>query len=157
MAVSTVNIISTLNDLIETCKDGERGFRQAADAVKDSNMQTLFREYARQRSEFASRLQRQVSRLGHELEQPGSVTAAVHRGWMGLKAALSGGGEAILDECERGEDSAVEAYRGALEKNLPSGIQAIVQRQYEQVQRAHTRVRELRDRGEVKTLKGYGD
>ena len=28
--------ISTLNSLIETLKDGQEGFRQAAEAVKDS-------------------------------------------------------------------------------------------------------------------------
>ena len=46
-------IISTINDLIETLKDGQKGFKQAAGAVKDSNLKSLFNEYAMQRSRFA--------------------------------------------------------------------------------------------------------
>src|SRR5687767_14575940 len=34
--------ISLLNDLIETCRDGAEGFRQAQKDTKDSDLQTLF-------------------------------------------------------------------------------------------------------------------
>jgi uncharacterized protein (TIGR02284 family) len=44
------NVISTLNNLIETCKDGQNGFQTAAEGVKRSDLKSLFAEYALQRS-----------------------------------------------------------------------------------------------------------
>jgi hypothetical protein len=57
-------IISTINGLIETLKDGQEGFRQASDAVKDSQLETLFSEYSLQRSKFAGELQNEAIILG---------------------------------------------------------------------------------------------
>ena len=39
--------ISTINDLIETLKDGQEGFRQAAEAVEDPKLKSVFNEYSR--------------------------------------------------------------------------------------------------------------
>ena len=58
------NPVSTLNNLIETCKDGEDGFRAAADGVKDSNLRTLFLTYSQQRAQFAAELQNEVRLRG---------------------------------------------------------------------------------------------
>src|SRR5947209_11790361 len=107
MAESTKDFTSTLNNLIETCKDGEQGYRDSAEGVQRSDLRELFNEYARLRTQFASELQTQVSRLGGDPEKSGSVAGSMHRGWINLKAALTGKDDhAILAECERGEDSA---------------------------------------------------
>ena len=45
--------ISTINDLIETLKDGQEGFRQAAEAVEDPKLKSVFNEYSLQRARFA--------------------------------------------------------------------------------------------------------
>ena len=37
MTLDTKEVISTLNDLIETCKDGEKGFRVCAEDVPGPN------------------------------------------------------------------------------------------------------------------------
>ena len=36
------NIVTILKELVETCKDGERGFRTAAEAVPNEELATLF-------------------------------------------------------------------------------------------------------------------
>lgn len=41
MEVSVDETISTLNSLIETCKDGEEGFQEAAQGVKDPELESL--------------------------------------------------------------------------------------------------------------------
>lgn len=70
----------------------------------------------------------------------------MHRGWINLKAAVSGGDEdAILDEGERGEDSAVEEFHKGAENDLPPALQDIVLRQYAEIKAAHERIRDLRD------------
>ena len=149
MAESTTDYVSTLNDLIQTCKDGEEGFRDAAEHIERQDLRSIFNEYSRQRSQFAAELQTVVSRIGGDPEKSGSVGASLHRGWMNLKSALTGRDDhAILAECERGEDAAVRNYQDALAHDLPSDIRSSVEEQYRQVLEAHNRVKSLRDTSE---------
>src|SRR3954471_23457549 len=94
-------IISTINGLIETLKDGQEGFRQASEAVKDSMLKSLFSEYSLQRAKFAGELQNEVIRsLGESKpEESSSAAGAMHRAWINLKGALTSGDDhAILAE-----------------------------------------------------------
>jgi uncharacterized protein (TIGR02284 family) len=146
MATTTKSISALLNGLIETCKDGQHGFRTAADDVKNPALQSLFNELSMERGRFIAELEHLVRSVGEDVEQTGSVAGAMHRAWIDLKSALSSGSEhAVLAECERGEDSAVSEYREALEHELPVTIRNVLQQQYYSVQQAHDRVRELRD------------
>lgn len=137
--------ISVLNNLIETCKDGQDGFKTAAEGVNRSELKTLFYEYSQQRASFAAELQNEVRRLGGDPEKTGSTAAALHRGWIDIKSAVTGRDDsAVISECERGEDAAVRNYRDALaDQNLPADLRTVVERQYAAVQEAHDRVRAL--------------
>ena len=144
MAVGNDDTISTLNNLIETCKDGQDGFRSAAGGVRDGELKTLFHTYSQQRAQFAAELQGEVRRLGGDPEKTGSTAAALHRGWINIKSAVTGEDEgAIVSECERGEDSAVRNYEEALRRDLPSDVRSIIERQFGQVKEAHDRIRGL--------------
>ena len=135
---SDAEVVSTLNGLIETCRDGQGGFRTAAEGVRSAELRELFHGYAGQRAGFAGELQDEVRRLGGDPEREGSIVGSLHRGWMGLRAALEGGDErAILSECERGEDAALEAYRAALDRDMPAGVRSMVERQFAEVKEAH--------------------
>jgi uncharacterized protein (TIGR02284 family) len=123
--------ISVLNDLIETCKDGANGFRTAADAVRSPEAKALFTSRVPIIEHAAAELQAEVRRLGGEPETSGTVAASVHRGWINLKAAVTGKDEAaIITECERGEQLAAKNYEDALKKDLPADVRALVERQY---------------------------
>jgi uncharacterized protein (TIGR02284 family) len=151
--IDTDEIRSTLNNLIETLKDGEQGFRDSADKLRNSDYAASFRLIGSERSAAASELQSEVARLGGKPETSGSASGAMHRGWIGLKAALTGNDDrAILEEAERGEDNAVKNYRDALSKDLPTDIRNIVERQYQQVQERHNEVRALRDAARTGTV-----
>jgi uncharacterized protein (TIGR02284 family) len=145
MATDKDNAISTLNNLIETCKDGQNGFEAAAEGVKTSELKTLFHTYSQQRAAFAGELQGEVRRLGGDPEQTGSLAATLHRGWINIKSAVTGEDEgAVISECERGEDSAVRNYQDALnDEHLPADLRSIVERQFTQVKEAHDRLRSL--------------
>ncbi|MBA2351281.1 MAG: PA2169 family four-helix-bundle protein [Burkholderiales bacterium] len=139
-------VVSTLNNLIETCKDGEQGYKTCAENAKDSKLKSVFNDGARRCAEGARELQSQVGRLGGDADTKGSVSGAVHRGWVNLKASITGKDDkAILNEAERGEDVAKKAYKEALETDLPSDLRIIVQRQYEGVMQNHDNVKALRD------------
>src|ERR1017187_4875901 len=115
------DVISALNGLIETCKDGEEGFREAAEGTKSSQLKEIFYEYSQQRSQFMGALQSLVRDLGGDPEDSGRFSGAIHRGWVNIKSAIAGNDvKAVLNECERGEDSAKKTYKDALEQGLPS-------------------------------------
>ena len=141
---STEQVISTLNSLAETCRDGQEGFKTAAEGIRNEELKKLFYFYSQQRAGFAGELQYEVRRLGGEAEKSGSVAASLHRGWMDIRAAVTGGEEsAVLSECERGEDSALSNYRAALKADLPANIRELVERQFAEVKEAHNRIRNL--------------
>jgi uncharacterized protein (TIGR02284 family) len=141
---STEQVVSTLNSLIETCRDGQDGFKSAAEGVKNEELKELFHSYSRERAGFAGELQDEVRRLGGDTQKSGSVTASLHRGWMDIRAAVTGGEEsAVLSECERGEDSALSNYRAALNADLPANVRQIIERQFAEVKEAHNRIRNL--------------
>ena len=140
------NVISTLNNLIETCKDGQEGFKQAAEGVENSELKSVFYEYSQQRAKFAGELQSLVTELGGDPENSGSVSGSLHRGWINIKSAVTGQDEAaILNECERGEDVAKDAYKTAVAENLPANVSSVVQRQAEEVKAAHDKIKSLRN------------
>lgn len=137
--------ISTLNNLIETLKDGNEGFNTAAADVKDAGVKSTFEQLAQQRATLAAELQAEVRKLGGQPEKTGSTAAAAHRGWINLKSALGGGEKSILNEAERGEDVAVHSFQKALNEKLPTDVAGVVRRQYDQVKKGHDQVKGLRD------------
>jgi uncharacterized protein (TIGR02284 family) len=103
-----------------------------------------FRRYSRQRASFAGELQDEVRRMGGEPAEAGSVTASLHRGWMGLRAALTGDDDgAVLAECERGEDAAVAVYKAALDVDMPANVRSLVERQFAELREARQHIRGL--------------
>ena len=138
--------IKVLNDLIEVCEDGRKGFETAAESVKDVRYKDLFRRNSMQRARFVTELQEEVQRLGGKPDDSGSAAGTMHRGWINLRTAVTSKDEkAVLSECERGEDHAVKAYRDASGKPLPETSRVLVVRQAGEVQRAHDMMRALRD------------
>lgn len=145
---TVMSTTSTLNNVIETLKDGQAGFQAAAADVTSSDLKSLFSEYSLQRSKFAGELQALAHSLGEkDPADSGSVAGALHRGWIDLKAALVSKDEhAVLSECERGEDVAVAAYRKAFEQeDLPSNVRSTLEAQFAEVKATHDHIKALRD------------
>lgn len=142
------NVVSVLSDLIERCKDGREGYRTAAEDVKDQELKSLFQEYALQRDRMITELQNELHKIGKTQDESGSLEGSLHRAWIDIKSAVSTNDrQRILEECERGEDYAVSAYKKALKEELPQPISQVVQEQYKRVQSAHDHIRNLRDQG----------
>jgi len=138
--------ISVLETLIETCRDGEKGYKDAAEHVKRPDLKAFFAEQSVERGRFARELEAELARLGKPgKKESGSGAGAMHRAWIDTKANLGGGDHTILESVERGEDSAKEAYEKALNASLPSEVQMIVRRQAEGIRRAHDKVKSMRD------------
>ncbi len=138
--------ISVIEKLIETNRDGEKGYKDAADHIKRPDLKAFFTEQSAERGRFARELEAELARLGKTgKKESGSVAGAMHRAWIDTKANLGGGDHTILESVEQGEDSAKETYEKALNASLPPGVQMIVRRQAESIRGAHDKVKSMRD------------
>lgn len=147
MTTNDDTTLRVLNELLMACRDAEQGYQAAADAVPAPELVELFEGYALQRGKFVVELQDRIRVLRGTPVKGGSPAGALHRGWMELKTAMaSNETHALLAGCERGEDMATKLYGAALRDTaVDPQSRALVQRQYEQVQAAHDRIRQLRD------------
>lgn len=147
--------ISVLNDLIETSKDGQEGFKSCAEDIKHPELKALFVKRSADCATAAAELQAQVRALGGDPETSTSVAGDLHRRWVDVKSIFTGKDEeAVLNEAERGEDHALKAYREALEKIAKHnmvGIRDLIERQYHGVQRNHDQVKVLRDQARARS------
>ncbi|MFF7706669.1 PA2169 family four-helix-bundle protein [Pseudomonas sp. NPDC007930] len=139
--------IKELNDLIETSKDGEAGFKDLAEHTKHEPLRSVFLKRASETGAAASELQALVVTLGGKPETSTSVSGDLHRRWIDLKAAITGKDDAaLLNEAERGEDVAKKSYSKALEnQHLTPDVRAVIQKQYDGVLRNHDQIKALRD------------
>jgi uncharacterized protein (TIGR02284 family) len=144
-AVTTEDTIRHLNDLTETCKDGELSYRAAAENARNTQLESVFTDYSKQRGHFVRALQGEVERLGGTSTDSGTPTATVLRGWINLKSALSEGyGGAIIAACETGEETAVGAFELVASLDLTGLTKALVEKQRSQVKEAHAHLVRLK-------------
>jgi uncharacterized protein (TIGR02284 family) len=139
--------IDVLNGLIETCRDGQEGFQEAADNIKDPDLKQFFANASIERARFVGELQQEARALGGDPDDSSSVAGALHRAWIDIKGTFTGrDDQSILSECERGEDSAVKTYREALSgEDLPVNIRTVIENQFADIRRAHDLVKQYRD------------
>jgi uncharacterized protein (TIGR02284 family) len=131
-----------LHHLIDVCRDGERGFRAAADHVSDPTLKALFTDLATERKRFAEALLPHLQRLGGPPDAEGTNAGALHRRWMVLKGLVPGRHDHhIVEEAERGEHSALDAYEDALNGMLPPTVTEIVEAQRDAILTATDRIR----------------
>lgn len=136
--------ISCLNSLIETCRNGQLGYGEAATLVHDTQLQSVLEGYAKERAGFVRALQAEVEKLGGTPAESGSIGAALHRGWMDVKSVLTAGSAgAILAACESGEDSAWTHYKEATDSDLSGTSRTLVDKQWEKVKEAIAHLQHL--------------
>lgn len=134
-----------LNDLVQTALDGKAGYEQAAEKVDDASLKTLFTQYAQQRATYATELQGVVRAAGGTPTDHGSAAAGLHRGWIGLKDALTGGDKPILAECIRGEEHAVKEYKSAMEDgDVSTEAKTVISKQHGEIEQALTHMNSLK-------------
>jgi uncharacterized protein (TIGR02284 family) len=145
------DILSLLHNLIAISRDGEEGFKQAAEHARSEKLKQVFATYSRQRHDFVAQLQQLERRFGeNKVDESSSATGGLHRAWIGIRTALtSEDDQALLEEAERGEDAAKAAFQEAQRDfaQLPVDVRSTIAAQSAQVRQAHDDVRNMRDSG----------
>jgi uncharacterized protein (TIGR02284 family) len=138
------NQLELINKLIETCRDGQAGYLEAADHAHNAELRQFFSQQALERARFASELERLALRLGDPSTGSTSFANFVHRAWIDLKYKLGGGDAGVLGSVETGEANAKSHYQQALAAALSPEVRNIVERQAESVSAAYSQVCALR-------------
>ena len=145
MALDTKQTIDKLNHLLGTLRDGEKGYREAADEISSTDHKTMLNDYAKQRAQLAEQLKGEIRQLGGDPDDSGSTLAAAHRAWTNVRDAITGKGDyEVIAEVERGEDVAIDNYQDVMKADLPANVQSVVSQQYTEVKAAHDRIRDLK-------------
>jgi uncharacterized protein (TIGR02284 family) len=139
-------VVEVLNDLLENSRDGEYGFRACAEEVESPQLKQVFQNRSADCARGAGELVQLIRRFGGSPDDGGTVSGAMHRGWVHVKGTVGANSAlSMLEECERGEDAAVARYRKALKEDLPADVRAVVQQQADGAQRNHDEIKRLRD------------
>ncbi|HUB26600.1 MAG TPA: PA2169 family four-helix-bundle protein [Tepidisphaeraceae bacterium] len=152
MTTETINLRDTMNHLIEVCRDSEQLFSTAANAVagEEPLLKAELTQYSFQRADFALDLERELIALGEEPVHGGTLSGAMHRGWMNIRHAVtSDNRNAILAECLRSENAVLEAYQSAQIADLPGPMPDMVQTQRAAIERVRDRIQSLRNAAEL--------
>lgn len=137
--------IRTLGELIDINREGEEEYRICARRASDASVRRLFIVRARQCADAAQELRRLVRQLGGG--QGVGTAGTAQRNRADPQDAQARDDDALLEECERGEDRALEIYRNALDdQHLPDFVRQVVLRQFESVMSSRDRIRGLRVR-----------
>ena len=135
-----------LLDVIKSLEDGQKGFADLGEHIKDPALKRYFLAESLKRANFRAELENELHRAGMaDVKESGSTSGALHRTWADLKAKMGGGDHTLLDSAEQGEDEAKKAYKDALEHDLPLPIRQLLAEQQSHVQTSHDYVKSQRD------------
>jgi uncharacterized protein (TIGR02284 family) len=149
--MATINSDSAraFNDLVEINKTGAKGYQEAAEGVSNPQLKSELSRLSQQRAQFAAELEQQARQAGIDVTNDNTVegvvadaAAAVHRGWINLKSAITGQSDvAILGECETGDSVALQAYESALKAQaIPAHISSVIQKQHGEILAAKNQI-----------------
>jgi uncharacterized protein (TIGR02284 family) len=143
-------LVSVLNDLIRINRDRTEGYHKAVEELKpaDIDLKTMFTNMANTSIQNANELTNEVRNLGGEPATDTTQSGKLYRVWMDIRAGVSARDrKSILSLCEFGEDSALKAYKLALESDaeIPADIRQIILDQKSELQNAHDLVKRYRD------------
>lgn len=143
---ATDHDVTTLNSLIAATLDSVNGYTEAAKDAESTRFGAMFTTRARDRRQVAQALQSQVTRLGGNPEDDGTLLAGAHRAFLNLKSAVTGQDDkAVIDEVERGEDHIKAKFEDALaDTDLSPATRTVIEDAFTSVRQGHDQMRDLK-------------
>ena len=136
--------VGELKHLTELLTDGQEGYKLAADGARTLELKKLFSDAAVQRARFLNDMRAEVSRLGGDPFEGGTVLGPLERGWINIRTALSRNDDKVLvDEVLRSENITLKGYQDALDKDLPHDTRKKVEKQRNDIQKTFDKVKAI--------------
>lgn len=144
------NLIEVLNDLIRINNDRIVGYEKAADEARDIDvdLRAVFSRMAEESRQYAAELTQEVVKIGGDPATGTTNSGKIYRVWMDVKATFSGKSrQAVLENCEFGEDAAQKAYDTALKADaeIPSDTRQLIANQKSSLKTSHDVIKKYRD------------
>ncbi|MEZ4616086.1 MAG: PA2169 family four-helix-bundle protein [Caldilineaceae bacterium] len=135
----------TLKHLITLNYDSVGAYEMAADLLKNEQYVQICREYVEQRNHFIDELSHLISEYGAEAPDVESMAGLMQDVWMNIRNIVSGNDTAVIVECDRGDELAIEHYHDALNKSLPEDVDILLRKQFGLLKGGHERIHRLAD------------
>lgn len=123
--------------LLKIAVDAQSGYATAAQDAKNKEHKNALHQYAQQRQTHAAELDQLLRASGHAAGKMGTVAGAFHQGWINLRAMLTQGDRAILQECIRADELALAAYHDFMHRTSNYALVQMLQRQVTGIRAAH--------------------
>jgi uncharacterized protein (TIGR02284 family) len=131
-----------LKAVINILEDGQKGMAEIGEHLKSETLKRYFLAESLKRANFRGELENELHRHGvADVHETGTVSGALHRTWADIKAKLGGGDKTLLETAEEGEDAAKEAYKDALDQDLPLPIRQLLTEQQSHILTSHDFIR----------------
>ncbi len=139
-------ILTSLDELRAICLAAQAGYDEAANEVQnDARLRDLLRSFARERGTFAEQLRELLLDFGGKANGAWMARADLHRVWIDLRSFLENHDPvALLSECERGEQVALEKYETTLKKPLSLDVEEVLLDQASAIREARAALDRMR-------------
>lgn len=150
MQAQSEALVEVLNDLVKINNDRIAGYQRAISESKDLDvdLKAMFEGMIRESEQYKSDLEAQIRTTGGEVSTDTTLSGKLYRAWMDVKATFSGSSrQAILENCEFGEDAWRRAYEAALASDveMSADIRQLITEQYGSEKNSHDLIKKYRD------------
>ena len=129
-----LEIIDYLQKLYVRAQDSVHGYQKASELVKNTELESFFTSNSKQREKFALELEGHIRRCGAEPDKQNSLIGKLHQSWMTILNAFTNDETQLVDECIRGEESAIGDYEDALTSYaLSPDVEETIKHQRDQI------------------------
>lgn len=138
---------NNLQNLLQINYDAQEGFKQVMLKSESKPLTDYLKKRAALHSSFATAITDTLVQLNETPKESGTFAGKVHRAWIDVKAAITSNDPlSLLEECKRGEQVSVAAYKNALDDTLIElEINTLLKAQLEKVSSTLNEVKTLGD------------
>ena len=136
-----------LKSVINVLQDGQKGFADIGEHLKDDTLKRYFLAESLKRANFRAELENELHRHGvRDVHEEGTTAGTLHRTWGDIKGKIFGANDhSLLATAEQGEDTAKKTYKEALEQELPLPVRQLLSEQNAHIINSHDYVKTHRD------------
>jgi uncharacterized protein (TIGR02284 family) len=150
MQAQSEALVEVLNDLVKINNDRIAGYQRAISESKDLDvdLKTMFEGMIKESEQYKSDLEGQIRTTGGEVSTDTTLSGKLYRAWMDVKATFTGSSrQAILENCEFGEDAWRRAYEAALASDveMSADVRQLITTQYNSEKSSHDLIKKYRD------------